>query len=425
MRSFSLSARPVLAAVAPCAFAATACTPGSPAARPTSQPPTPRPTLAPTRVVAAPTVQLVEGNHVASPSAAVHVFLWGNPETTDRDLQLAKDAGFTWVKQRFEWRYIEKSRKSSFEWDEPDRVVDAINRAGLGIIARIDNQPEWARKDGTFPASGPPDQMEDWKDYVEELAERYRGKIQAYEIWNEPNLAREWGSTQPDPVAYTDMLRVSYTAIKKADPNAMVISAGLSPTTEQTDRATPDSVYLRAMYQAGAAQYFDALGVHAPGFKATPEADPADVARDPALTNGDSSFVDLRRAYSFRHAEDMRQIMVDNGDQAKQVAIMEMGWTSDPRSTSPYAWHAVTEDQKADYLARAFRLAQQRWSPWVGIMSTIYLPDPSWTPEQEQYHWSITSPDGSIWPAYNALKSLLPSLNRVEPGARPAATPTE
>jgi hypothetical protein len=379
--------------------------------------------------VAAPSVQLVEGNRVASPSAAIHVFLWGNPETTDRDLQLAKDAGFTWVKQRFEWRYIEKSRKNAFEWQEPDRVVDSINRAGLGIIARIDNQPEWARRDGIFPASGPPDQMDDWKDYVEELAERYRGKIQAYEIWNEPNITREWGGAPPDPVAYTELLRVSYEAIKKVDPNALVISAGLSPTTEQTDRAIPDSVFLRGMYQAGAGAYFDALGVHAPGFKATPEADPAVVANDPALTNGDPSLVDLRRAYSFRHAEDMRQIMVANGDQAKQIAIMEMGWTSDTRPTSPYAWHAVTDAEKADYLARAFRYAQQNWSPWIGIMSAIYIPDPRWTPEEEQYHWGITAPDGTVWPAYDALKSLLPSLNAATPsaagasGAAPSASP--
>jgi hypothetical protein len=375
-------------------------------------------------VVAAPSVRLVEGNRVASPSAAIHVFLWGNADTTDRDLQLAKDAGFTWVKQRFEWRYIEKTRKNSFEWEEPDRVVDAINRAGLGIIARIDNQPEWARRDGIFPASGPPDQMEDWKDYVEELAERYRGKIQAYEIWNEPNITREWGGAPPDPVAYTELLRVSYEAIKKVDPNALVISAGLSPTTEQTDRAIPDSVFLRGMYQAGAGAYFDALGVHAPGFKAEPEADPAVVANDPALTNGDPSLVDLRRAYTFRHAEDIRQIMVANGDQNKQIAIMEMGWTSDNRPTSPYAWHAVTEDQKADYLARAFRYAQQNWSPWIGIMSAIYIPDPRWTPDEEQYHWSITAPDGMARPAYDALKSLLPSLGAAAPpAASPAASP--
>src|SRR4051812_48181808 len=82
-----------------------------------------------TPVIASPIVQLVEGGKVASPSPAVHVFLWGNSETTDRDLNAAKDAGFTWVKQRFEWRFIEKSRKNSFEWQEPDRIVNAVNQA--------------------------------------------------------------------------------------------------------------------------------------------------------------------------------------------------------------------------------------------------------------------------------------------------------
>ena len=145
----------------------------------------------PQREVAAPTVQLVQDGRVASPSPTVHVFLWGNPDTTERDLRLAKEAGFTWVKQRFEWRNIEKTRKNAFEWNEPDRIVDAINRAGLGIVARIDNQPDWARRDKIFPASGPPDQLEDWKDFVQTLTERNKGKIQVYENWNDMNNALE------------------------------------------------------------------------------------------------------------------------------------------------------------------------------------------------------------------------------------------
>jgi hypothetical protein len=372
---------------------------------------------------------------IASPAPTAHVFLWGNPDTTERDLKLAKDAGFTWVKQRFEWRYIEKERADAFEWLEPDRVVDAINKAGLGIVARVDNQPEWTRADGIFPASGPPDKMQDWSDFLRKLASRYKGKIQAYELWNEPNLSREWGGAAPDARAYTELLRVGYEAIKKADPDALVISAGLSPTTEISARARADTLYLQEMYQAGAAQFFDILGVHAPGFKAPPDADPAMIAQTPELNNNDPSPEELRRAYGFRHVEDMHKIMLDNGDGNKQVAIMEMGWTSDNRPNSPYAWHAVTEEQKALYLAGAFRYAAQNWTPWMSLMTVIYLPEPAWTAADEQYHWSITNPDGTARPAYTALQGLLPTLTNPNasgaqvsaspsPAASPAASPT-
>jgi len=356
-------------------------------------------------VAVAPT-SLVTNGRVEAASPAVHVFLWGHREEADRDLKLAKEAGFTWVKQRFEWRNIEKNKKNDFEWNEPDIVVDRINKAGLGIIARIDNQPDWARRDKIFPASGPPDSMEDWKDFVEELAERYKGKILAYEVWNEPNISREWANVKPDAKAYADMLRISYAAIKKADPNAIVISAGLSPTTEVSERAISDAQYLREMYAAGAKDTFDMLGVHAPGFKAPPDMDPAQVARDPQYNNNDPSAEDLRRAYSFRHAEDVRKIMEENGDGAKQVAIMEMGWTSDTRPNSPYAWHAVSEAEKAEYVTKALQYAKANWGQWVGLMSIIYIPDPEWTPSDEQYYWSITNPDGTARPAYDAIKAI-------------------
>ena len=48
------------------------------------------------------------------------------------------------MKQRFEWRYIEGKNKGNFEWNEPDRIVDAIQQSGLKIVARVDNQPRWA-----------------------------------------------------------------------------------------------------------------------------------------------------------------------------------------------------------------------------------------------------------------------------------------
>src|SRR6266852_6620701 len=126
-------------------LALSACS--SPSAPPTPSAGPPATTVAPKPVpspqAAASPAPLV-GGKVPSTDPAIHVFLWGNAGTTARDLQLASGAGFHWVKQRFEWRNIEIKNKGNFEWTEPDRIVDAIGRTGLRIIARVDNQPKWA-----------------------------------------------------------------------------------------------------------------------------------------------------------------------------------------------------------------------------------------------------------------------------------------
>ncbi|HLH22627.1 MAG TPA: cellulase family glycosylhydrolase [Chloroflexota bacterium] len=337
----------------------------------------------------------------------VQAHLWGYPDTTDRDLGLARDAGFTWVKVNFPWAYMEGDAKGRFEWNEPDRIVDAVQRANLKLIARVGMQPAWARSDRVFPEVGPPDRMADWGDFLYALSQRYKGRIAGYEIWNEPNLAREWGNQPPSAADYVKLLRIANLAIRKGDPDALIISGGLSPTTDMSDRARADTVYLQEMYAAGAKGLFDLLGVHAAGFKAPPEMDPGEVAKNPELTNHDPSPEELRRAYSFRHVEDLRKIMEENDDGAHHIAILEMGWTSDPRPDSPYKWHAVTEDEKANYLARAVQYAQEHWKPWLGPMIIWTLADPSWKADQEQTYWAITSPDGTPRPAYDALKRLL------------------
>jgi hypothetical protein len=129
------------------------------------------------------------------------------------------------------------------------------------------------------------------------------------------------------------------------------------------------------------------------------------VASSPALTNDDPNPPSLKRIYAFRHVEDLRDLMVQQGDSAKQMAVVEMGLTTDARPTSHYAWFSVDRAQQANGLVAAFECARQRWQPWMAFMSVIYIPDPSWTQQQEYYWWSITNPDGTPRPAYTALKT--------------------
>lgn len=378
-----------------------------------STPPAPAATAAPAAVtqptvVASPAAKSPQGvARMKSPEAGVQVFMWGSP-SAERDMKLAKEAGYTWIKQMFQWDYIEGAGKGKFAWNEPDRLVKAANQAGLKIVARVDWTPTWARPQGAPPQggwNGAPGKLDDFGDFMNALVARYKtgspnGHIDAYEIWNEPNLAREWGGKAPNATEYVQLLKVGYLAAKKADPTAMIVSAGLTPTGTVSPEARPDDLFLDEIYKAGGKDYFDVLGAHAAGYKAPPEMSPDEIASRKDFGG--------QRFFGFRRVEDLRQIMVKNGDERKQVMILEMGWTTDNRPGSPYAWHSVTEKDKGEYIVRAYQFAQKNWADWIGVMSTIYISAPHWTPNDEQFYWSITEPDGTPRPSYNYIKGKLP-----------------
>ncbi len=338
-----------------------------------------------------------------SPGYGFEAYLWWKEEIATRDLGLIREAGFDWVKQTFAWRDIE-IEDGKYEWSRADRVVFLATEVFThNLIIRLDREPWWDRFDYPLDqgiAAGPPRDLANFFEFCGVIARRYRGKIAAYQIWNEPNLAREWGGQPPDPARYVDMLKGCYTAIKRADPQALVISAGLAPTGNGPPAAMPDEQFLKGMYQAGAAPYFDLLGVHAPGFRASPEASPELVAAVPELGG--------QRFFAFRHVEDLRAIMVRNGDAHKQVAVLEFGWTSDPINTS-YAWFAVDEKTKAQFMVRAYAWAKNYWSPWIGPMIALSIPQFDWKEDNEQYWWAVIDPvypQTRTRPAFDALKAM-------------------
>ncbi len=384
-------------ALAPGATATDTALPPSPTtAAPTDAPTATETAVPPTATPPPPPVSM----RLNSPEYGMQAFLWYKPEVASRDVQTVKKAGFGWIKQGVGWRDVELS-KGEYNWVQLDDIAKWIGEQQINLIVRLDHQPQWAG--GGFPTNGPPDNYEDFGDFCYALASRYKGRFRAYEIWNEPNLAREWGGRPPNAAQYAALLQVAYRRIKQADPNAIVVSAGLTPTGTNDATAMPDDVYLEQLYQAmgGSSDgYFDALGAHAPGYAAPPETSPGEAASNPAYGG--------HRFFCFRRVEDLRAIMVKHGDADKQIYILEMGWTSDPVHPN-YAWHRVTEEQKADYLVRAYQYAKANWSPWIGLMSLIYIVDPSWTENDEQYWWAITYPG---WPslkprpAYTALKNM-------------------
>jgi uncharacterized protein YraI len=204
---------------------------------------------------------------MSSPDFGTQVFVWWRGEITDRDLDLVKKGGFNWIKQSFAWETIEGKGPGQFDWSVADRVVGHASERGLKVLARLSTDPELT----DFWGGTPPGNVDAFANYAYNLAARYNcqagaiGCIQAYQVWNEPNLAREWGGRRPNPAEYAAFLKTVYAAIKRGNPNAIVISAGMAPTGDNSDIAMPDDVFYDQMYQAmggDSTGYFDMLGVH-------------------------------------------------------------------------------------------------------------------------------------------------------------------
>ncbi|HLY28506.1 MAG TPA: hypothetical protein VKQ72_19320 [Aggregatilineales bacterium] len=330
--------------------------------------------------------------HEAFPSLSygIQAFLWWNGTTRERDLEHIRQLRFNYVKQIFGWNDVRASKDVPYDWSRADLIVAEAKYRGIKVIARLGQAPYWAVRPSSSDPTEPPYDEQAFGEYCHDIATRYKGQIAGYQVWNEPNLSREWGGRPPNPAAYVKFLAPCYQAIKAADPDAVVISAPLAPTGTDAADVMTDQRYLEGMFAAGLSSYYDALGLNAPGYKWAPETSPD----DPSLTGS--------RFFVFRHVEDMRAIQVAHGDGARQIAILEVGWTTDVRDQikdaqgnlipNPYRWHAVTEGQQSDYLVAAYAYAAEHWRPWVGLMTTIYLADPKWTPDDEEYWWSISLP---------------------------------
>lgn len=324
----------------------------------------------------------------------------------DQEIRRAGDLGAGYIVQVFAWNEIEPS-PGEFHWEYTDWLLRAADYYGLRIVARLDKPPAWAASSSTG-LSAPPKSVDDYAAFVAQVATRYRGQIAGYIVWNEPNLAREWGDGRPDPAGYTALLQAASAQIRSIDPGARVLSAGLAPTNEHSDSALDDRDYLRAMYAAGARGAFDILAAHPYGFANPPD--------DPRGAHDGMNFARL---------QDLRDIMIENGDADKPVWITEFGYTTAPPPGSSTL--LVTEEQQAQYLTRAFEIARERWD-WVQLFTIWNMADvtpmqgtssateewgqvtqpgiPPRDDESDQVGYSLVRADGSLKPSYGAVLAI-------------------
>ncbi len=135
---------------------------------------------------------------------------------------------------KFDWLTLSWSRiqPKAGQWDysQFDSWVDGYRACGQQVGVHILSDAPWATQpapqtSGNHKPSMPAKNMQDYYDFVYNVASHYKGKIARYSIENEAHASQNWGGT---PQQYFEELQTAYKAIHAGDPNAIVEDAAMS-----------------------------------------------------------------------------------------------------------------------------------------------------------------------------------------------------
>jgi len=300
-----------------------------------------------------------------------------NAEDINHTFDLMSATGVRTVRIIIPWAGIEGTQ-GSFNWGQVDTVVGSANAHHMSVVGAIVATPAWAVASGALPISSPPASAAVFGDFAGAVAAHYRGRVDAYEIWNEPNAVMSWtsGPQGPEPAVYADMLKASYPKIKAADRGAVVIGGVVGAVVSFGSLTLDPVTFIQRMYGAGAAGSFDALSFHPYHYNLKFSAG-AGVPNSPlSQTDG------------------IHQAMAANGDGGKKIWATEYG---EPNS-------AVDEATQADYI-RDF-LAKWRTLPYAGPAYIYTTRDRNTGSSNPEESIGVYRSDWTPKPAQAAVKSM-------------------
>ena len=294
------------------------------------------------------------------------------------------EAGVEWVRIDIGWSSLQEVGPNSYsDWyvDLADFVIDAANERGIKVLGMLWRTPSWAN--GGRNVNVPPRDFDDYGEIARWAAEHFRGRVAAWEVWNEPNLNGFWDAS---PAAIAKMLRASYDDFKAGDPDAEVVMG--APAYNDVD-------WLRKVYAAGAQGFFDVMATH-------PYPSPSNLP--PEYDDGS--------IWNISAVERVHALMEENGDGDKPIWFTELGWSSHPNTGGEAPWElGVTKQQQADYLVRAAEMIACRF-PYVEQIfwyaeRNLGAPPGASTSEIQLGNFGLMENDLTPKPAYDAMSEMM------------------
>jgi O-antigen ligase len=325
-------------------------------------------------------------------------------ESLTRVLARIAAAGLRRVRQEFPWSQMEPA-PGHFRWERWDRIVNEVEAHGLELVAVLHTTPPWACE-GRGPHT-PPLREADFGRFARAFALRYGGQVHGYQIWDEPNLSSHWGDRYADPAAYARLLLGGASQIRAADPQALILVAGLAPTWEKGPLNLDEALFLRELYEAGAGSGFDVVAAKPYGFWSGPE----DRRVSPDVLN-------------FSRLIRLREVMEAHGDGDKPVWAVAWGWNALPPGWQgdPSPWGTDAEEKQIQRLRAAAERARLEW-PWLDTMFWAEA-QPAVPPDDPRWGFALLDPEGHPRSFYYALQEVATGAPVAYPGRYLADHPT-
>jgi hypothetical protein len=299
-------------------------------------------------------------------------------------------AGIGWVHVAVNWPWVEGS-PGSFDWTLYDEIVNAAHARGIQVLATILYTPAWATTGR--PQTGVPDTAA-WSDFCRRAAQRYRGQVSYWGLWNEPNLAEFWDGTRQQ---YIDgLLKPGADAIHAGNPDAKVGGPALAHLSSASWFDWLDDV----IRQAG--DHLDFVTHHA---YASDNRGVTAKLDDSTLFGG---FPDLWSV----SPPSLQEVLHHAGWWGRPVWLTETGWQS----------KAVGEPQQAAYYGGILDdwFTGRSGQSWLTKLFFYEMKDGT---SATSPSWGILRPDGSEKPAYLAYKDFIArSQPQPSDGARAIAS---
>ncbi|GEE00351.1 hypothetical protein nbrc107696_07970 [Gordonia spumicola] len=298
----------------------------------------------------------------------------------EREFAAMAAMGARWVRIGIEWDVVEAER-GTLDWRVPDRVITLAKKHGFQVLAVVFGTPEWARlpqeasSDAALPGSAAR-----FGRFVRDAARHEGDRVQAWEIWNEPNLVFR-SFPRPDVVRYHRLLIAASRAVKSVSPSTPVITGGLAPTGDDGINYSP-STFVKQLYALGDIDEWDGVGIHPYTFPALPE---------DTSTSTWNTYLRLDLVF-----DTMRQA----GDGRKQVWITEFGA---PTGGDPAK--AVTEDDQKTAIMQI--LSRMAVDPLIGPTIIHSAVDRGGrNPDDIENHFGLMHTDFTPKPAYTAISEF-------------------